>query len=92
MAFFEKGSALDNAIIQYFNNIEWCMKRDMNDGIDLLLNNIPPYIIPYVYLDVRSCKLILLGHMMGKLHIVEKIINKLIYPSFHTSLSTPEFT
>ena len=70
---------INNAIIQYFYNIEWCMRRGMLDGVNLLLDNIPPYIIPFVYYDVRSCKLIVLAYMLGQGFMVEKILNKLVY-------------
>lgn len=74
-------SNIKNAILQYFDNIAWCMKHNMFDGVDLLLNNIPPHIIPFVYFDVRSCRLIILAYMLGQRFMVEKILNTLVYPN-----------
>jgi hypothetical protein len=75
---------LDNAIIQYFNNIIWCMKNDMLDGVLLLLNNIPPNIIPFVYYDTRTCRLIISAYVYGCSYIIPEILNKLIYRCFIT--------
>lgn len=77
----ENNPYLNNSILQYFRNIEWCMRNRMFDGIDILLDNIPPQIYPYVYFDMRVCRLVILGHLFGQKIVIDKILDKLVYPS-----------
>lgn len=76
---YYRNTNLDNAIIQYFTNIEWCMKKHMYDGVILLLNNVPTNIIPFVYYDTRSYRLIISAYVYGCSYMVTEILDKLVY-------------
>lgn len=81
-------SNIHNAIQQYFDNIEWCMKRGMLDGVHLLLDNIPPYIIPFVYFDNRSCRLLISAYVYGCSYMIDIILRKLVYFHFINKIPT----